>query len=34
VHVAGADVTALFLDEEHGDVYTGNVDGFVHKWSR
>ena len=27
------DVTALFYDEEHNEIYTGNKDGFVHIWA-
>ena len=27
------DVTALFYDEEHNEIYTGNKDGYVHIWA-
>ena len=27
------DVTALFFDEDRGEIYTGNRQGFVHVWS-
>lgn len=33
--VAGAleEVTALYYDEEHNAIYTGNAHGLVHVWS-
>ncbi|XP_042476137.1 uncharacterized protein LOC122057866 isoform X2 [Macadamia integrifolia] len=27
------DITALFYDEEHNEIYTGNKHGYVHVWS-
>jgi hypothetical protein len=27
------DVTALYYDGEHEEIYTGNSEGFVHMWS-
>nr|XP_043616090.1 uncharacterized protein LOC122588007 [Erigeron canadensis] len=27
------DITALFYDEEHNEIYTGNIHGLVHVWS-
>jgi hypothetical protein len=28
-----ADMTALFLDEDQHEVYTGTAKGLVHRWS-
>jgi hypothetical protein len=27
------DITALFYDEDHNEIYTGNSKGLVHVWS-
>jgi hypothetical protein len=28
-----ADMTALFLDEDQHEIYTGTAEGLVHRWS-